>query len=39
MVQEQTTIIVELDPPRDLYFSPFLEGAISLKEGISYYMK
>ncbi|RCW48034.1 5,10-methylenetetrahydrofolate reductase [Paenibacillus prosopidis] len=32
MVQEQTTIIVELDPPRDLDYSPFLEGAIALKE-------
>ncbi|MEW9701925.1 methylenetetrahydrofolate reductase [Paenibacillus sp. SI8] len=32
MVQEQTTIIVELDPPRDLDYSPFLEGAAALKE-------
>lgn len=32
MVKEQTTIIVELDPPRDLDYSPFLEGAIALKE-------
>lgn len=32
MVQEQTTIIVELDPPRDLDYSLFLEGAIALKE-------
>jgi 5,10-methylenetetrahydrofolate reductase len=32
MVQEQTTIIVELDPPRDLDYAPFLEGAAALKE-------
>jgi 5,10-methylenetetrahydrofolate reductase len=32
MVREQTTIIVELDPPRDLVLSPYLEGAIALKE-------
>jgi 5,10-methylenetetrahydrofolate reductase len=32
MVREQTTIIVDLDPPRDLVLSPYLEGAIALKE-------
>jgi 5,10-methylenetetrahydrofolate reductase len=32
MVQKQTTVIVELDPPRDLDYLPFLEGAIALKE-------
>jgi 5,10-methylenetetrahydrofolate reductase len=32
MVQEQTTVIVELDPPRDLDHFPYLEGAIALKE-------
>ncbi|RXT08690.1 bifunctional homocysteine S-methyltransferase/methylenetetrahydrofolate reductase [Ammoniphilus sp. CFH 90114] len=32
LVKEQPTVIVELDPPRDLDFQPFLEGAASLKE-------
>lgn len=32
LVQVQTTVIVELDPPRGLDCSPFLEGAIALKE-------
>jgi 5,10-methylenetetrahydrofolate reductase len=31
-VREQTTVIVELDPPRDLDYSPYLEGAAALKE-------
>lgn len=32
LVRERPTIIVELDPPRDLDFEPFLEGASVLKE-------
>lgn len=32
MVREKTTIIVELDPPRDLNYSLFLKGAKALKE-------
>ncbi len=32
MVQEQTTVIVELDPPRDLDYTPYLEGAAALKD-------
>lgn len=32
MVKEKTTIIVELDPPRDLEHLPFIEGAKALKE-------
>ncbi|MEW9671218.1 bifunctional homocysteine S-methyltransferase/methylenetetrahydrofolate reductase [Ammoniphilus sp. 3BR4] len=32
LVRERPTIIVELDPPRDLDFEPFLEGAAALKE-------
>lgn len=32
LVREKTTIIVELDPPRDLDYLPFLEGAKALKE-------
>lgn len=32
MVKERTTIIVELDPPRELDYLPFLEGAAALKE-------
>lgn len=31
-VRQQTTVIVEIDPPRDLEYSPYLEGAIALKE-------
>ena len=32
LVQEGPTVIVELDPPRELDFEPFLEGARALKE-------
>ncbi len=32
MVKERTTVIVELDPPRELEYLPFLEGAAALKE-------
>lgn len=32
LVKERPAIIVELDPPRDLDFHPFLEGATALKE-------
>ncbi|WP_134702490.1 bifunctional homocysteine S-methyltransferase/methylenetetrahydrofolate reductase [Ammoniphilus sp. YIM 78166] len=32
LVKDRPTIIVELDPPRDLDFQPFLEGAAVLKE-------
>jgi methionine synthase / methylenetetrahydrofolate reductase(NADPH) len=32
MVREKTTVIVELDPPRDLDYPPFIEGAKALKE-------
>jgi methionine synthase I (cobalamin-dependent)/5,10-methylenetetrahydrofolate reductase len=31
MVKEQSTVIVELDPPRDLDYLPFLEGAAELQ--------
>lgn len=32
LIREKTTIIVELDPPRDLNYLLFLEGAKALKE-------
>lgn len=32
LVQERYTVIVELDPPRDLDISRFMEGAAALKE-------
>jgi methionine synthase / methylenetetrahydrofolate reductase(NADPH) len=32
LVRDRPTIIVELDPPRDLDYHPFLEGAAFLKE-------
>jgi methionine synthase I (cobalamin-dependent)/5,10-methylenetetrahydrofolate reductase len=32
LVRQQTTIIVELDPPRDLDYHPYMEGAAALKE-------
>ncbi|HJV45250.1 MAG TPA: bifunctional homocysteine S-methyltransferase/methylenetetrahydrofolate reductase [Bacillota bacterium] len=32
LVKERPTVIVELDPPRDLDYHPFLEGAAQLKE-------
>lgn len=32
LVREQTTVIVELDPPVDLNYLPFLQGAKVLKE-------
>ncbi|RKD23048.1 bifunctional homocysteine S-methyltransferase/methylenetetrahydrofolate reductase [Ammoniphilus oxalaticus] len=32
LARERTTVIVELDPPRELDFEPFLDGAAALKE-------